>query len=164
MRRVGKELEKSLDNELFDLSTNVCSLVTIVLQVAAAIITCKALRCMVNLWHKVFICNMSQWDSPTLWNYWLFIRESFNGRCERIRRHVKQVHWFDNPWVSGLLHFKSMQIFKISSWPTICMCDIFTLVNAVCSINLFPSTRSFPFCCWTTSYHLPKRSHFSWYL
>ena len=66
MRRVGKELEKSLDNELFDLSTNVCSLVTIVLQVAAAIITCKALRCMVNLWHKVFICNMSQWDSPTL--------------------------------------------------------------------------------------------------
>ena len=38
-----KNLKRSLDNELFDLSTNVCSLVTIVLQVAAAIITCQAL-------------------------------------------------------------------------------------------------------------------------
>ena len=42
LRRVGKELKKSFENEWFDLSTNACSLVTIVLKVAAAIIACQA--------------------------------------------------------------------------------------------------------------------------
>ena len=52
-----------------------------------------------------------------------------------------------------------MPIFEISLWPTICMCDIVNIANAACSINLNPSTRSFPLSWWIASYQLLKRSH-----